>query len=102
MEMLLTGRSICAAEAADWGLINRAVPAGELEPATQELAAAIASSSPLTVGIGKPAFYAQIDLDQAHAYGYAKEVMTANALAGDAQEGIAAFLEKRAACWSGR
>jgi enoyl-CoA hydratase/carnithine racemase len=102
MEMLLTGRMVSAAEAADWGLVNRVVPAAELDSATQELAAAIASASPLTVGIGKPAFYAQIELEQRAAYGYAKEVMTANALADDAQEGISAFLEKRVACWRGR
>jgi enoyl-CoA hydratase/carnithine racemase len=54
------------------------------------------------ISIGKQAYYTQIDLDQQKAYAYAKEVMTANALAADAQEGISAFLEKRAACWSGR
>jgi enoyl-CoA hydratase/carnithine racemase len=54
------------------------------------------------VDIGKQAYYAQIDLDQAAAYTYAREVMTKNALAADAQEGIAAFLEKRSAHWSGR
>ena len=102
MEMLLTGRMVDAHTAADWGLVNRVVPAAELEPETRKLALQIAGASPFTVALGKQAYYAQIDLDQPKAYAYAKEVMSMNALAQDAQEGITAFLEKRAACWSGR
>jgi enoyl-CoA hydratase/carnithine racemase len=102
LEMLLTGEAIDAARAADWGLVNSVVPAPQLREATRKLAARIAESSAFTVGIGKRAFYEQIDLDQSKAYGLTKEVMTANALAADAQEGISAFLDKRAACWSGR
>jgi enoyl-CoA hydratase/carnithine racemase len=101
LQMLLTGEAIDAGTAADWGLINTVVPAQELSAATRKLAARVAEASPLVVGIGKQAYYTQIDLDQPKAYAYAKEVMTTNALAGDAQEGISAFLEKRAACWSG-
>ncbi|HSU61180.1 MAG TPA: enoyl-CoA hydratase [Bryobacteraceae bacterium] len=101
LQMLLTGEAIDAGTAADWGLINAVVPAGELSAATRKLAARVAEASPLVVGIGKQAYYTQIDLDQPKAYAYAKEVMTTNALAGDAQEGISAFLQKRAACWSG-
>ena len=101
MEMLLTGQLVDAATAADWGLVNRVVPAAELEAATRELACKIAQASSFTVALGKQAYYAQIDLDQPKAYAYAKEVMTLNALAHDAQEGISAFLEKRVACWSG-
>jgi enoyl-CoA hydratase/carnithine racemase len=101
MEMLLTGKLVDAATAAEWGLINRVVPAAELESATRELALKIAEASSFTVALGKQAYYAQIDLDQAKAYAYAKEVMTVNSLAHDAQEGISAFLEKRVACWSG-
>jgi enoyl-CoA hydratase/carnithine racemase len=52
------------------------------------------------VALGKQAFYAQVDLDQQKAYAYAKEVMTMNSLASDAQEGISAFLEKRTPCWT--
>ena len=59
-------------------------------------------ASSFTVSLGKSAFYSQIDLDQPKAYAYAKEVMSMNALAEDAQEGITAFLEKRPACWTGR
>jgi enoyl-CoA hydratase/carnithine racemase len=101
MEMLLTGKLIDASTAAEWGLVNRVVPAAELESATRELACKITEASSFTVALGKQAYYAQIDLDQPKAYAYAKEVMTMNSLAHDAQEGISAFLEKRVACWSG-
>jgi enoyl-CoA hydratase/carnithine racemase len=102
LEMLLTGELIEAATAADWGLVNRVVPAEALRRESLALAAKIASASPLTVAIGKQAFYTQIDLDQPKAYAYTKEVMAMNALASDAQEGICAFLEKRDASWTGR
>jgi enoyl-CoA hydratase/carnithine racemase len=102
IEMLLTGKLVDAATAADWGLVNRVVPATELETATRELACKIAEASSFTVALGKQAYYTQIDLDQPKAYAYAKEVMTMNSLAHDAQEGISAFLEKRVACWSGK
>jgi enoyl-CoA hydratase/carnithine racemase len=99
MLMLLTGDFIDAPTAADWGLINRAVPAAQLQDEVATLARKIASASSFIVGLGKAAFYAQIDLDQPKAYAYAKEVMSMNALAGDAQEGIGAFLERRAPEW---
>jgi enoyl-CoA hydratase/carnithine racemase len=102
MQMLLTGVPIDARTAADWGLVNEVVPAERLEARARELAAQIAAASPLVLGIGKEAFYAQIDRDQRAAYDYAKTVMTMNALAADAQEGICAFLEKRAPAWTGR
>ena len=102
MEMLLSGKPVNAATACDWGLINRAVPTAELEAETRKLACHIADASSFTVGLGKQAFYAQIDLDQPKAYAYAKEVMSMNALAQDAQEGISAFLDKRVACWTGK
>ncbi len=99
MEMLLTGDFIDAATAADWGLINRVVAPEELHAQTRALARKIAASSAFTVGLGKAAFYAQIDLDQAKAYAYAKEVMSMNALDADAREGIGAFLERRLPAW---
>jgi len=102
MEMLLTGKLVDAATAADWGLVNRVVPAEQLQAETRRLACQIAEASSFTVALGKQAYYSQIDLDQPKAYAYAKEVMTMNALADDAQEGISAFLEKRRACWSGK
>jgi enoyl-CoA hydratase/carnithine racemase len=99
MEMLLTGKMIDAPTAEAWGLVNRVVPSSELRPAAVQLATEIARASSFTIGLGKQAFYSQIDLDQPKAYAYAKEVMSMNALAGDAQEGMGAFLEKRAPCW---
>jgi enoyl-CoA hydratase/carnithine racemase len=102
LHMLLTGDPVDARTAADWGLINQAVPAADLAAATRTLAAKVAEASPLAVSIGKQAFYTQIDLDQPKAYAYAKEVMSMNALAADAQEGISAFLGKRAPCWTGK
>jgi len=102
LEMLMTGKLVDARTACEWGLINRAVPADQLEAETRQLACHIAQASGFTVGLGKQAYYAQIDLDQQNAYAYTKEVMSMNALAQDAQEGISAFLEKRAACWVGK
>ena len=102
MEMLLTGRMIDAATAADWGLINDVKPASSLRESALELAAQIANASAATVATGKRAFYAQIDLPQGAAYETACEVMTGNAVAADAQEVIGAFLGKRAPVWEGR
>ena len=102
MEMLLSGQPIDAATAAEWGLVNRVVADSDLAVETRRLAMLIADASSLTVGIGKQAFYAQIDLDQAAAYDYTKEVMSQNAMAADAQEGIGAFLEKRKPVWCGK
>lgn len=101
LQMLLTGVPITAQTAAEWGLVNQVVPAEELASATRALALSIANASPLTVALGKQAFYSQIDLDQPKAYAYAKEVMSMNALAVDAQEGMCAFLEKREPTWVG-
>jgi enoyl-CoA hydratase/carnithine racemase len=102
LQMLLTGELVDARTAADWGLVNQVVPGGELGAAARAMAERIVAASSLTVGIGKQAFYTQIDLDQPKAYAYAKEVMTMNAMAADAQEGIGAFLGKRKPCWSGK
>ena len=102
LQMLLTGETIDAPTAAEWGLVNAAVPAADLSAAVRRLAEKVAEASPLVVSIGKQAFYSQIDLDQPKAYAYAKEVMSMNALAADAQEGIGAFLAKRSPCWTGK
>jgi enoyl-CoA hydratase/carnithine racemase len=102
LEMLLTGTPVDAATALDWGLVNRVVAADALDETVDALAASIAASSSLTVGIGKEAFYAQIDLDEPRAYDLTKTVMSMNMLAADAQEGICAFLEKRPPTWTGR
>lgn len=101
MEMLLTGDMVGAARAQAIGLVNRVVPAADLKDATLELARRIASKSPLTVKIGKEAFYRQAEMEVAAAYAYASEVMTENMLARDAAEGIDAFLAKREPVWRG-
>src|SRR5687768_16624310 len=102
MGMLLTGEMIDAPTALAWGLVNRVVPAEQLEEAVSDLVEKIARSSPLIVGMGKEAFYAQVELDEHRAYDLTKAVMAGNSLAQDAQEGICAFLEKRPADWKGR
>ena len=101
MQLLLTGEAIDAATALDWGLVNRVVAADELESAVEELVAAIARSSSFTVATGKHAFYSQIDRPEGEAYEQCKVVMTENALAHDAQEGMSAFLDKRQPVWRG-
>jgi enoyl-CoA hydratase/carnithine racemase len=102
LELLLTGEPIDAETACEWGLVNRVVPADGLEDEVAGLIAKVARSSPLTVRIGKQAFYEQIELDEHGAYELTRDVMAANAQIGDAQEGMGAFLEKRPPTWSGR
>ncbi len=99
LQMLLTGDAIDAETAADWGLINAAVPADRLRAEVLAVARKIAAASSYTVGLGKAAFYAQIELLQPEAYDYAQDVMTGNALDIDALEGIGAFLERRTPVW---
>lgn len=101
MEMLLTGESIDASTAKSFGLINRIIPADYLEQVVQKYAEVIASKSPLTLKIGKEAFYRQIEMPLDEAYDYAASVMVENMLARDAEEGINAFLQKRAPEWRG-
>jgi enoyl-CoA hydratase/carnithine racemase len=101
LEMLLTGKPISAQRAYELGLVNRVVPAGQLDAAVREYVDAILSASPLTVRLGKAAFYDQLALDEPTAYDRATEVMTDNALRRDAQEGMKAFLEKRRPQWAG-
>jgi enoyl-CoA hydratase/carnithine racemase len=102
LEMLLTGTPIDAETAAEWGLVNKVVAPDELAAATDELARQIASASSLTVGLGKRAFYRQIDLGLDAAYDVCQEVMSENATAEDAQEGMSSFLERRQPIWRGR
>ncbi len=101
MQLLLTGETIDASTALDWGLVNRVVAARELDGAVAELVDAIARSSPSTIATGKRAFYAQVDQAEHDAYEQCKVVMAENALDRDAQEGISAFLQKRAPHWHG-
>jgi enoyl-CoA hydratase/carnithine racemase len=101
MQMLITGEPIDAATALDWGLVNRVVPPARLERAVLELVEAITRASAYTVATGKRAFYAQVDDPEDEAYAHCQQVMTENALAHDAQEGMSAFLEKRDPVWRG-
>jgi enoyl-CoA hydratase/carnithine racemase len=102
MEMLLTGDMVEAKRAAEIGLINRAVAPGEERKAAIALAQQIASKSAYVQGVGKEAFYRQIEMPLAQAYAYASEVMTENMMARDAEEGICAFIEKRDPTWEDR
>ena len=99
MELVLTGELIDAQTALSWGLVNRVVPAGELDAAVRALAATIARKSAPVVALGKRAFYAQIDQGIASAYDLAGETMACNMLDPDAAEGIDAFLGKRSPQW---
>jgi enoyl-CoA hydratase/carnithine racemase len=101
MEMLLTGETIDASTAKDFGLVNRIVPKQYLAQVVDKYASVIASKSPLTLKIGKEAFYRQIDMPLDEAYAFASQVMVENMLTKDAAEGIGAFLGKRAPVWTG-
>ncbi|HUN29629.1 MAG TPA: enoyl-CoA hydratase, partial [Alphaproteobacteria bacterium] len=101
LQMLLTGEAIDASTALDWGLVNAVVPPEELQAASRALAAKIADASRRVVGLGKGAFYRQLELDESAAYAFTKDVMVQNALLEDAQEGISAFIDKRPPHWPG-
>lgn len=101
LEMLLTGDFISAERAYQIGLVNRVVPSNELDAAAYGLAEKIAAKSPLTLEIGKRAYYKQMDQDLPSAYEYCSRVMVENMMAKDAEEGIDAFLEKRQPHWKG-
>ena len=96
------GEFVSAEEALQYGLVNRVVPAEELEAEARALADKISEASPLVVGVGKQAFYRQLEMPTDQAYAYTKEVMSFNATFQDAQEGMCAFLEKRKPEWKGR
>ena len=102
LEMALSGDVVDAATAAEWGLINHAVPAERLDEAVAELVARVTRGSAWSRTLGKRTFYAQVDLDQGRAYDLAVEVMAAAAVHEDAQEGISAFLDKRPAVYTSR
>lgn len=100
MHMLLTGELLSAGDALAAGLVSEVVPEAELASAAAARAAQIAAKSPAAVAIGKSAFHRQLELDTSEAYDFAGQVMTENMLQRDAEEGIDAFLEKRAPVWS--
>lgn len=99
MEMLLTGRFVDAPTAEKWGLINRAVPLAQLDTEVMTLVNELARLSPYALRIGKEGFYQQVEQPQAEAYRLMAEAISCNAVAADGQEGIAAFVEKRAPVW---
>jgi enoyl-CoA hydratase/carnithine racemase len=99
MELAMSGDVIDARTALDWGLVNRVVPAGQLDSAVQDLLERVTRGSAESKGIGKQALYAQIDLDQPKAYAYAVEVMASTSQLPDAKEWTRAFLEKRKPRW---
>jgi enoyl-CoA hydratase/carnithine racemase len=101
MEMLLLGEMLPASKAAEYGLVNRVVPPAQVLSEAMALARKIAEKSPTTVAIGKSAFYAQAEMSLSDAYAYASRVMVENMLERDAEEGIAAFIEKRPPKWKG-
>ena len=102
MEMLLLGDKIDSKTAVEHGLINRRVPGKFLNEAVSEVANKIASKSPLTLKIGKEAFYKQLEMPLSEAYEYTSKVMIQNMQARDAEEGISAFIEKRLPVWTGK
>lgn len=99
MQMLLTGELVDASTARDWGLINDVVAREDLDAAVDALAARITGASPRVVGLGKETFYAQVERDEDAAYALTKRVMARNASGPDAQEGMSAFVDKRAPVW---
>ena len=101
MEMLLLGEMLPAEAAADYGLVNRVVPADRLMAETMALAGKIAAKPAATVAVGKEAFYRQIDMPIDTAWDYAAGVMIENMMHADSEEGICAFLEKRPPKWTG-
>jgi enoyl-CoA hydratase/carnithine racemase len=101
LEMLLLGEMVPAEDAARMGLVNRVVAAGSALEEAQRLAGVIASKSPATVKVGKRAFYEQREMGLAAAYDHTSAVMVENMLARDAEEGIGAFMERRAPVWEG-
>jgi enoyl-CoA hydratase/carnithine racemase len=100
MEMLLTGDVFTALDAHRMGLVNQVAPANALSETVSAMAAKIATKSMATIKTGKQAFYRQMDMPLAEAYAYAARVMTENLLQRDAEEGIAAFLDKRPPNWT--
>src|SRR5262245_36858292 len=101
MELLLTGQPIDAATALSWGLVNRVVPAADLDQEIKRFTDIIVARSAATIRLGKRTFYRQIDAPLANAYDVASETMACNLLLDDAAEGMDAFLAKRPANWTG-
>jgi enoyl-CoA hydratase/carnithine racemase len=102
LEMMLTGRRIDATEAAQWGIVNRAVPRAELDSVIDEYVQTLASKSPLILRLGKSSFYGAQDMSFPEALDFLNSMLTLNLLSEDVAEGVSAFLQKRAPEWKGR
>ena len=101
-EMMLTGRRIDAAEAARWGIVNRAVARAELDNAVDEYVQTLAAKSPAILALGKQSFYRAQDMAFPDALAFLNSMLTLNLQAEDVAEGVSAFLQKRAPEWKGR
>jgi enoyl-CoA hydratase/carnithine racemase len=102
LELVLTGRELPASEALEIGLVTRVVPRIDLDRTVAETAGTLAALSPTALALGKEAFYRALDLPYAQALAQLRDLLTIVARSEDAQEGIAAFLEKRPPRWQGR
>jgi enoyl-CoA hydratase/carnithine racemase len=102
LELMMTGRRVDAAEAARIGFVTRVVPVGELDGAVDELAATLASKSPLILRWGRESFYRVLDMDPDDALAYLQAMLTVTSASEDTAEGVAAFAEKREPKWKGR
>jgi enoyl-CoA hydratase/carnithine racemase len=102
LELMMTGRRVDAAEADRIGFVTRVVPVGELDAAVDELAATLASKSPLITRWGRDSFYRVLDMDPDDALAYLQSMLTVTSASEDTAEGVAAFVEKREPKWKGR
>jgi enoyl-CoA hydratase/carnithine racemase len=102
LELMMTGRRVDAAEADRIGFVTRVVPVGELDAAVDELAATLASKSPLITRWGRDSFYRVLDMDPDEALAYLQAMLTVTSASEDTAEGVAAFAEKREPKWKGR
>jgi enoyl-CoA hydratase/carnithine racemase len=102
LELMLTGRRMLAAEASQWGIVNRVVPRAELDAAVEELVQTFAAKSPLIMRLGKDSFYRAQDMSFEDALGYLHSMLTVNLQAEDVIEGVTAFAQKRPPEWKGR